>query len=51
MKAYARAEGDYEVTLNVWSGNDAAMRFYRSLGLREQKIGMEYILEEQDKLS
>ena len=51
VKAYARAEGDYEVTLNVWSGNDAAMRFYRSLGLRKQKIGMEYILEEQDKLS
>ena len=49
--AYAHAEGDYEVTLNVWVGNDAAMRFYRSLGLREQKIGMEYILREQSKLS
>ena len=51
VKAYARAEGDYEVTLNVWSGNDAAMRFYRSLGLREQKIGMEYILKKTDDLS
>lgn len=32
------------VTLNVWCGNDNAMRFYESCGLKPQKIGMEYIL-------
>lgn len=34
----------YNVTLNVWSANESAVRFYESLGLRAQKIGMEVIL-------
>lgn len=42
--AYARAHGCYNVTLNVWSGNDAAQRFYENCGLKPQKIGMEVIL-------
>lgn len=33
------------VTLNVWCGNDRAMRFYEKCGLKPQKIGMEYILK------
>ncbi len=41
---YARREGCYNVTLNVWSCNDAAMRFYERCGLTPQKIGMEKIL-------
>lgn len=32
------------VTLNVWCGNDGAMRFYEKCGLKPQKIGMEAIL-------
>ena len=32
------------VTLNVWCGNDRAMRFYEKCGLKPQKIGMELIL-------
>ena len=41
---YARSAGCYNVTLNVWSCNEAAMRFYEKCGLRPQKIGMEKIL-------
>ncbi len=41
---YARKNGCYNVTLNVWSCNEAAMRFYEKCGLKPQKIGMEAIL-------
>ncbi len=41
---YARDHGCYNVTLNVWSCNENAMKFYRSCGLNPQKIGMETIL-------
>lgn len=42
--SYARKNGYYNVTLNVWAGNDSAMRFYESVGLKVQKVGMEKIL-------
>ena len=42
--AYARSCGCYNVTLNVWVGNDSAMGFYERCGLKPQKIGMETIL-------
>ena len=38
---YARSIGCDAVTLNVWCGNDRAMRFYEKCGLKPQKIGME----------
>lgn len=41
---YAKHCGCYNVTLNVWSCNESAMKFYESLGLKPQKIGMEAIL-------
>lgn len=41
---YARKSGCYNVTLNVWNGNDNAMNFYEKCGLKPQKIGMEKIL-------
>lgn len=41
---YARDHGCYNVTLNVWSCNESALRFYESMGLKPQKIGMETIL-------
>ena len=40
----ARKEGCYNVTLNVWSCNPSALRFYERCGLVPQKIGMETIL-------
>ena len=42
--ALARDMGCYNVTLNVWSCNPGAMRFYEKRGLKQQKIGMEIIL-------
>lgn len=41
---YARSIGCYNVTLNVWEGNDAAIAFYNAQGLKPQKYGMETIL-------
>ena len=40
---YARKEGFDAITLNVWSGNSAE-RFYQKMGLKPQKVGMEFIL-------
>lgn len=45
--AYARENGCYNVTLNVWSCNEAAMKFYRSCGLKPQKVGMEILLQDR----
>ena len=42
--AYAKEQGCYNVTLNVWSCNPGAQAFYESLGMKPQKIGMETIL-------
>ncbi|MCF0145781.1 MAG: GNAT family N-acetyltransferase [Eubacterium sp.] len=42
--AYAREKNYYNVTLNVWSCNESALRFYENCGLKPQKIGMEVIL-------
>lgn len=36
----------YNITLNVWCGNDSAMEFYKAKGLKPQRIFMEYILED-----
>ena len=43
--AFARDHEYYNVTLNVWACNDAALKFYEHLGLRPQKIGMELVLQ------
>ncbi len=44
VQEYARREGFYNLTLNVWSCNTAAQRFYEKMGLQPQQIGMECIL-------
>lgn len=41
---YAKMREVYNVTLNVWCCNPGAMKFYESLGLKPQKIGMETII-------
>ena len=40
----ARESGCYNLTLNVWSCNPSAMRFYEAQGLVPQKVCMEKIL-------
>lgn len=42
--AFARESGCYNVTLNVWTLNEGAMKFYEKCGLKPQKVGMETIL-------
>lgn len=39
--AWARELGCAFITLNVWCGNDGAMRFYEKMGLTPRKIFME----------
>jgi len=41
VREYAQATGCHAITLNVWEGNDAAMRFYQYTGMRVQKTSME----------
>ncbi len=49
VKNEARRLGCYNVTLNVWEGNDSARHFYEKMELRPQKTQMEYILEDNSK--
>ena len=42
--AFARESGCYNVTLNVWTLNEGAMKFYEKCGLKPQKVGMETFL-------
>lgn len=44
VRDYARSIGCYNITLNVWEGNDSALSFYRSMGMQVEKTGMETIL-------
>ena len=44
VTSFAKENGCYNLTLNVWSLNENAMKFYESCGLKPQKIGMETIL-------
>ena len=44
VKAFAKEQGCYNLTLNVWSCNPKAMGFYEHCGLKPQKVGMETIL-------
>lgn len=44
IKDYAAKHGFHNLTLNVWSCNENALRFYEKMGLRPYKIGMEQLL-------
>lgn len=44
VKAYARARGCRDLTLNVWTGNEAARHFYESCGFKPRKTCMDYAL-------
>ncbi len=45
VKDEARRLGCYEVTLNVWSGNEKAEQFYEKMGMKTKERQMEYILD------
>ena len=44
VKDRARELGCYEVTLNVWAGNESAEHFYEKMGMKTKERQMEYIL-------
>lgn len=46
VKSEAKALGCYEVTLNVWEGNEPAQKFYESMGMKPMKTYMEFILDQ-----
>ena len=43
--SYARETGCYHVTLNVWSLNPGAARFYEKMGMKPMKVTMETVLD------
>lgn len=45
---YAKSIGCRSVTLNVWYGNDNAMKFYENRGMKPRKIYMEASLEDTE---
>lgn len=46
---YARDEGCYNITLNVWTNNERAEKFYASRGLKPQKTVLEQIIKKADE--
>lgn len=44
VREYAKKEGFYNITLNVWSCNPSAQAFYEKMGFVPQKVCMEKIL-------
>ena len=42
---YSHSIGCNNITLNVWEGNEPALRFYRNMGMKVQKTTMEVILK------
>ena len=45
VRDYAKSIGCNNITLNVWEGNEPALRFYRNMGMQVQKTTMEIILK------
>ena len=44
VKQEAKRVGCYELTLNVWAGNNSAINFYKKNGLKVKETNMEFIL-------
>jgi len=44
VKNYAKEQGCYNLTLNMWEGNEGAIKFYEKMGLRPYRYSMESIL-------
>ena len=44
-RGYAQTIGCHNITLNVWTGNDAAQSFYKNMGMQVQKTTMELVFK------
>lgn len=49
VKAFAEKIGCYDVTLNVWAGNDNAIAFYDKMGMFVKETQMELILDKNSR--
>ena len=45
VMAYAKSQGCYDVTLNVWEGNDSAKGFYEKMGMFVKETQMEILVK------
>ena len=45
VRDYAQDIGCHNITLNVWTGNDAAQSFYKNMGMQVQKTTMELVFK------
>ena len=41
----AKENDCYEITLNAWPGNDAALKFYEKMGMKTRSVFMEHIMK------
>ena len=46
VRMLAKMNGFQFITLNVWEGNDSAMRFYEKMGMKPRKVFMDLPLED-----
>ena len=46
VRSYAAEQGCNTITLNVWCGNDNAMKFYKKMGMSPRSITMDLPCEE-----
>ena len=49
VSEYASYNDFYNITLNVWSCNPGAVKFYEAMGFVPQKIGMELIVKNNEQ--
>ena len=45
VRDYAQAIGCHNITLNVWTGYDAAQSFYKNMGMQVQKTTIELVFK------
>ncbi len=45
VKRFAKEQGCYDVTLNVWEGNDNARAFYEKMGMFVKETQMEILVD------
>ncbi len=48
VKKYAAESGFYNITLNVWSSNPNAQKFYEAMGLKPMKTVLELIVNSDE---
>lgn len=45
VRQYAKERGCYDITLNVWEGNDPARKFYEKMGMFVKETQMEILVD------